>query len=121
MATDIRENINAVVKRSQPKHVYMINYDLTEKDTNNYADLYKTMESMGFSFSSIESLWVGEFTGTAQDVLNALIPHVQPNDKILVTLYGEDGKEHGITSNADVKKCDDIRKAFAHLNIGLSF
>lgn len=63
--------------------IYAINYDL-KRPGQNYAALYKAIESCGDWWHYLGSTWLVDTNLTAQGVWDRLAPHVDQNDFFLV-------------------------------------
>jgi hypothetical protein len=66
---------------------FIISYDLRKKGQDYYA-LYDAIEAMDSYCHVLESVWIVEFSGSAQDILNKLITVTDNNDSLIVLELG---------------------------------
>lgn len=68
---------------------YLITYDLIrDKD---YEKLIEAIKSIANGYTRpLESVWIIGHNGSAMDIVNALIPYIDSDDKLLVTKVTED-------------------------------
>lgn len=63
---------------------HAINYDL-RKPGRSYESLIAAIKSLGSWAHPVESSWIVQTHLSDQQTLNVLLPHVDTNDKIIVT------------------------------------
>lgn len=68
---------------------YLITYDLI-KD-KDYSKLIEAIKSIANGYSKpLKSTWIIGHPGSASDIVNALSPYIDLDDKLLVTLVTKD-------------------------------
>lgn len=68
---------------------YLISYDLI-KD-KDYSKLIEAIKSIANGYSKpLKSVWIIGHSGSASDIVNALSPYIDSDDKLLVTLVTKD-------------------------------
>ncbi len=69
--------------------IHVITYDL-RKPGRNYAPLYNAIKSLGGWCHPLESVWLIETWRSTSSVFDALTPHIDQNDLLLVTRFSGD-------------------------------
>lgn len=64
--------------------VYVISYDL-KRPGQNYNELYEAIKGIGSWWHCLDSTWLVISQSRAIDIANLLWPHMDGNDKLLVT------------------------------------
>lgn len=68
---------------------YLISYDLIkDKDYSKLIDAIKSIAN-GYS-NPLKSVWIIGYSGKASDIVTALSPYMDSDDKLLVTLVTKD-------------------------------
>lgn len=66
--------------------IYSISYDLHNKDSKNYSNLYQAIQSYGDYCRPLESTWLISTTDNASEITRNLMRFICPDDKFLVIL-----------------------------------
>jgi len=69
--------------------IYAINYDLNKKG-QNYSGLYDAIKKLGVWWHYLDSLWLVDTTKNADEIVNAIKPHFDANDSLLVMKLSKD-------------------------------
>jgi len=64
--------------------LYLISYDITSYDRDEYPKLYQTLEEIGSTKILYSELVLVEDVGKATSIYNKIAPCVRPNDRLLV-------------------------------------
>ncbi len=68
---------------------YIIGYDL-KKPGQDYSSLFEAIKKLGNWWHCLDSTWIIKHDGPATSIRDALTPHIDSNDRLLVTkLSGE--------------------------------
>ncbi len=68
---------------------YLITYDLI--DDKDYEKLIDAIKSIANGYTNpLKSVWIIGHNGSAMDIVKALSPHIDSDDKLLVTKVTED-------------------------------
>lgn len=62
----------------------MISYDLS-KPGQEYGDLYEAIKNLGNWWTFLESTWIVITAKGTREIVEALVPHLDSNDRLLVT------------------------------------
>lgn len=68
--------------------VYLISYDLKEKDSESYQDLFTEIELLGSHTHCLESTWAVDSILNAKQIYGRLNTKIGENDKILISECG---------------------------------
>ena len=70
-------------------NTYLISYDLNSPG-QDYNALHEAIKALGNWWHCLGSVWIVKNSGPSKDVRDALTPHIDDNDSLLVTkLTGE--------------------------------
>lgn len=67
--------------------IYVITYDLRNKDSDNYEDLFKAIKALGSWWHCLDSNWLVVCDHSAVVIRNHLWQHMRNDDKLLVVKY----------------------------------
>lgn len=79
---------------------YVISYDLN-KPGQDYKSLYEAIKACGNWWHCLDSTWMVSSTMTAIDIANKLWPHMDRNDKLLVTPIASGAAWAGFTGDCE--------------------
>ena len=69
--------------------IYAINYDLNKKG-QDYSSLYESIKKLGAWWHHLDSLWLVDTTYDADEIVDAIKKHFDPNDSLLVMKLSKD-------------------------------
>jgi hypothetical protein len=67
--------------------MYLITYNLTQKASKNYEELFKAIQHLGNTWhdaKALESVWLLKSTKTVQEIYNAIRPNMHNDDYVLI-------------------------------------
>lgn len=85
---------------------YLIGYDLN-RPGQDYASLFAAIQGQattGYWWHHLDSTWIIKSNGTAESIRNALLPHIDQNDELLVVALSEvaEAAWYGFNNNGSV-------------------
>ena len=80
---------------------FLIGYDLN-RPGQNYATLFEAIkaQSNGFWWHHLDSTWIIKSDSTAASIRDALLPHIDQNDELLVVLLTGVAAWYGLNDSA---------------------
>jgi hypothetical protein len=79
---------------------YLISYDLN-RPGQDYADLLEAIKGLGGAWwHYLDSTWIVKHDGPAKVIRNALRPHIDSNDELLVVKLSGEGAWAGFSEKA---------------------
>lgn len=70
---------------------YLIGYDLN-RPGQNYPELIEAIKNIGTNWwHCLDSTWIVKHPGSAETIRDALKPHIDSNDELLVVLLSGEG------------------------------
>lgn len=71
--------------------IYLVTYDL-RRPGQGYQPLYDALKTCGASIRPLESVWLIDTNLTAQGIYDRVRPHIDQNDRLLVTVLAADAQ-----------------------------
>lgn len=77
--------------------LYLIGYDL-KAPGRNYDELYKAIKSLGAWCHPLDSTWIVKHSGPCPAIRDALSPHIDGNDSLLVVALSGPWASFGLST-----------------------
>ncbi len=77
---------------------YLITYDL-KSPGQNYNDLYEAIKNLGTWWHCLDSNWIIKSNSSAAKIRDALTPHIDGNDLLLVAHLSGEAAWRGFSDN----------------------
>ena len=88
---------------------YLIGYDLN-KSGKDYTSLIQAIKKLsGTWWHALDSTWIIKHPGTAKTIRDALAPHIDGNDELLVVALTGEGAWAGFDTKASSWLTDHLR------------